>query len=34
MTGHAPGEEFFAGDETALAVYRALASAEAGQSAD
>lgn len=27
MTGPAPGEEFFAGDETALAVYRSLASA-------
>ena len=27
MTGPAPGEEFFADDETALAVYRALASA-------
>ena len=29
MTGPAPGEEFFAADQTALAVYRALASAVA-----
>jgi len=34
MTEHAPGEELFAGDETAVAVYRTLALAEAGQSAD